>query len=357
VSSPAVSISLSSNSEWLATAHLDELGIYTWANRALFTHVPLVPVLTETSVITPLPLPSAGTDNSTEDESIAAPTAAAAPDTGLMVHADLDLASVPAAAALGHDEREKDHLAVLSLLPDSRWRNLLHLDIIRKKNRPIAPLRRLEKAPFFLPSSSALLELMTGLPPQSEVAGRSAARSGSRASLEGGVLSVRLLQLAQHLVQSGSTQSDDEELILDEAAKSPKSTHSTLATLPLASCESLLSVVREWGAARIEFEIESLAATLDEHRESVNQTSNALRLAIKWLTTLLLNQHNYEFVSALLAILLRIHLKSLRHSKDRCLLDELECSTSQAPYGSWIRFRSLLSDCSCVTQHLLSSDF
>ena len=70
--------------------------------------------------------------------------------------------------------------------------------------------------------------------------------------------------------------------------------------------ESLLSAVREWGAARIEFEIESLAATLDEDRESVNQTSVALRVAIQWLTTLLLNQHNYEFVSALLAILLRV---------------------------------------------------
>ena len=76
---------------------------------------------------------------------------------------------------------------------------------------------------------------MTGSPPPSEGAGRSAGRSGSRASVEGGVLSVRLLQLAQHLVTGDSTQADEEELILDDSAKSA---HSTLATLPLACCTS-----------------------------------------------------------------------------------------------------------------------
>lgn len=76
--------------------------------------------------------------------------------------------------------------------------------------------------------------------------------------------------------------------------------------------DALLNVVREWGAARIEVEIESLAAALDEQRatDSRNQTSDAdaLRVALRWLLALLVGQRNYEFVSALLALTLRVSL-------------------------------------------------
>lgn len=40
----------------------------------------------------------------------------------------------------------------LSLVPKSRWQNLLHLDLIRQRNKPKEPPKPPEKAPFFLPS-------------------------------------------------------------------------------------------------------------------------------------------------------------------------------------------------------------
>lgn len=40
----AVSIAFSPTSELLATCHIDELGIYLWSNRAIFTHVSLRPL-------------------------------------------------------------------------------------------------------------------------------------------------------------------------------------------------------------------------------------------------------------------------------------------------------------------------
>ena len=43
-------------------------------------------------------------------------------------------------------------LLSLSLVPRSRWQNLLHLDLIRQRNKPIEPPKKPEKAPFFLPS-------------------------------------------------------------------------------------------------------------------------------------------------------------------------------------------------------------
>jgi U3 small nucleolar RNA-associated protein 21 len=49
------------------------------------------------------------------------------------------------------DQLSTDLLS-LSLVPRSRWQNLLHLDLIRQRNKPIEPPKKPEKAPFFLPS-------------------------------------------------------------------------------------------------------------------------------------------------------------------------------------------------------------
>ncbi|XP_043708506.1 U3 small nucleolar RNA-associated protein 21 homolog isoform X2 [Telopea speciosissima] len=44
------------------------------------------------------------------------------------------------------------NLVTLSLLPKSQWQNLINLDIIKVRNKPIEPPKKPEKAPFFLPS-------------------------------------------------------------------------------------------------------------------------------------------------------------------------------------------------------------
>jgi U3 small nucleolar RNA-associated protein 21 len=43
-------------------------------------------------------------------------------------------------------------LLSLSLVPRSRWQNLLHIDLIRQRNKPTEAPKKPEKAPFFLPS-------------------------------------------------------------------------------------------------------------------------------------------------------------------------------------------------------------
>jgi U3 small nucleolar RNA-associated protein 21 len=40
----------------------------------------------------------------------------------------------------------------LSLVPKSRWQTLLHLDLIKQRNKPTEAPKLPEKAPFFLPS-------------------------------------------------------------------------------------------------------------------------------------------------------------------------------------------------------------
>merc|ERR1711860_222308 len=49
-----------------------------------------------------------------------------------------------------------DELVTMSLLPNSRWQNLLHLDIIKQRNKPKRPPRVPKAAPFFLPTVPGL---------------------------------------------------------------------------------------------------------------------------------------------------------------------------------------------------------
>jgi len=46
----------------------------------------------------------------------------------------------------------EDDLVTLTLLPRARWKTLLNLDVIQKRNKPIEPPKAPEKAPFFLPT-------------------------------------------------------------------------------------------------------------------------------------------------------------------------------------------------------------
>ncbi len=43
-------------------------------------------------------------------------------------------------------------LATLSALPRTQWHNLVHLDAIRDRSRPVQPPKKPEAAPFFLPT-------------------------------------------------------------------------------------------------------------------------------------------------------------------------------------------------------------
>ncbi|EPY86645.1 hypothetical protein CB1_000304014 [Camelus ferus] len=54
-------------------------------------------------------------------------------------------------------EQLNEQLVTLSLLPESRWKNLLNLDIIKKKNKPKEPPKVPKSAPFFIPTIPGLV--------------------------------------------------------------------------------------------------------------------------------------------------------------------------------------------------------
>lgn len=138
-------ISFSPTGEYLATADAGSVGINIWSNRTLFTHVPvrrlaeedLLAIMTSENVAQP----TASGEHS--EQLLDAPESQPQED-------DLDLMH------LLDDSKDIDKissdLVSLSLVPRSQWQNLLHMDVIRARNKPTEAPKKPETAPFFLPS-------------------------------------------------------------------------------------------------------------------------------------------------------------------------------------------------------------
>ncbi|KAH8763476.1 Utp21 specific WD40 associated putative domain-containing protein [Hyaloscypha sp. PMI_1271] len=128
-------LAFSGTGEFLATTCEGQVGVNIWNNKTLFTHVP--------------------TRHISENEiaQISGPTVSGEGGHGVIDgafedEADEDHDSTP---ALSLDQLSED-MMTLSLVPKSRWQNLLHLDAIKQRNKPKEPPKQPEKAPFFLPS-------------------------------------------------------------------------------------------------------------------------------------------------------------------------------------------------------------
>ncbi|KAL1123325.1 hypothetical protein AAG570_002411 [Ranatra chinensis] len=130
---PCISLSMSPTGQYLATVHVNNLGIYLWSNRTLFAHVPLRPILPDDIIKMDLPT-STGTE------------AVITIEGDIPEDVDEEFKSAD----------QIEDLITLSGLPMSRWHNLLDLDTIKRRNRPKEPLSESRAAPFFLPTLPTL---------------------------------------------------------------------------------------------------------------------------------------------------------------------------------------------------------
>ena len=133
--SQCTALAFSSTGEFLATTCEDQVGVNIWNNKTLFTHVPTRHI------------------SEAEMAEIGGPTVSSEGGKGLIDGAFEDEAddSEDVAPAPSLDQLSADMLT-LSLVPKSRWQTLLHLDLIKQRNKPTEPPKIPDKAPFFLPS-------------------------------------------------------------------------------------------------------------------------------------------------------------------------------------------------------------
>lgn len=130
------SVAFSPSGEFLATGLDGEVGIHIWTNRTMFTHV------------------STRQINDDEVAVVNAPTASGEGGVAVIETANEEQQEIEEADEIAVpvvDQLSKD-ITTLSLVPKARWQTLLHLDVIRARNKPKEAPKAPEKAPFFLPS-------------------------------------------------------------------------------------------------------------------------------------------------------------------------------------------------------------
>lgn len=142
---PCISLTMSPTGDFLATAHVEFLGIYLWANKTLYEHISLRSIDPESEARI-MELPSMLYFEHKYDLTYA-----------------MDLVKI-------EDEEEgefvnenyhtpaqiDDNLITMSKLTEAKWKNLLSLDVIKKRNKPKEPPKKPKQAPFFLPTVAGL---------------------------------------------------------------------------------------------------------------------------------------------------------------------------------------------------------
>uniref|UniRef100_A0A7G3B8J2 Putative wd repeat protein n=1 Tax=Lutzomyia longipalpis TaxID=7200 RepID=A0A7G3B8J2_LUTLO len=136
-----VSLTMSPTGDFLATAHIDHLGIFLWTNKTLFDHVSLR-ALNPTSEAPPVDLPAAteGADVAQLDEEFAR-----ALDLGEEITITYET-----------PHQLDSSLITMSTATSNRWQNIFHLDLLKKRAKPRAPVKTEKNAPFFLPTIPGL---------------------------------------------------------------------------------------------------------------------------------------------------------------------------------------------------------
>ncbi|XP_054613633.1 WD repeat-containing protein 36 isoform X2 [Dunckerocampus dactyliophorus] len=132
VSMAPVGVSMSPTGDFLATVHVDSLGVYLWTNKSLCGPVGLHPL---------------SADYQPAEETL----------PGAAVHeVEREVISEEAEYAFRSSEQLGAELVTLSQLPESRWKSLLHLDAIKRRNKAVSAPVAGTSAPFFLPTVPGL---------------------------------------------------------------------------------------------------------------------------------------------------------------------------------------------------------
>ncbi|KAH8884846.1 Utp21-domain-containing protein [Thozetella sp. PMI_491] len=143
---PCTALAFSVTGEYLAGATEGELGVHIWTNKTLFKHVPTRQISEKTI------------------GQITAPTTSGEGGQGLLEGAfDEGAADEDEAVSAPTLEQLSEDMMTLSLVPKSRWQTLLHIDLIKQRNKPKEAPKAPEKAPFFLPSLGEANPLATEL--------------------------------------------------------------------------------------------------------------------------------------------------------------------------------------------------
>uniref|UniRef100_A0A8C0KM45 WD repeat domain 36 n=1 Tax=Canis lupus dingo TaxID=286419 RepID=A0A8C0KM45_CANLU len=276
VDSAPLNVTMSPTGDFLATSHVDHLGIYLWSNISLYSVVSLRPLPTD---YVPLVVMLPGTYVEFSEETIE-----------------------PSDEMIEYDSPEQlnEQLVTLSLLPESRWKNLLNLDVIKKKNKPKEPPKVPKSAPFFIPT-------VPGLVPRYAV----------------------------------PEQNNDPHQVKTKLKHSMFYIYSSLSRPNKAA----LNLLKELGPSGIETELRSLSP-------DCGGSVDIMQSFLKMIGIMLDKKRDFELAQAYLALFLKLHLKML--PSEPVLLEEITKLSSQVE-ENWIHLQSLFNQSMCILNYIKSA--
>ncbi|PFH61036.1 hypothetical protein XA68_18353 [Ophiocordyceps unilateralis] len=266
---PCTALSMSSNGEYLAATIEGEPGVSIWSNKSLFRHVP--------------------TRQISEDDigPVSAPAVSGEGNQGLLEGAFEDDEPVADDDVLAPTtEQLSSDLMTLSSVPKSRWQTLLHLDLIKERNKPKEPPKAPEKAPFFLPSTAT-----APAPSQQDAAATAENEARSRITK---LDQARLEERFSSVLRQAATTGNYDEFIAHLKSLSPSSADLELRSLSIGNGDDdetneLLHFIEALLArleARTDYELTQAWMTvfLRLHLDVVSQSEVLLAALRRWRT-------------------------------------------------------------------------
>ncbi|KAJ3338710.1 hypothetical protein HDU93_009116 [Gonapodya sp. JEL0774] len=310
VESVATSLSISPTGEWLATSHIDNVGVFLWSNVSQWTSI--FGVDEQAAHYPTLSLPTAADVeevNDTDDLQEWKDDSEAPESTKLIVNVD-SLA---------------DDTVRLSLVPKSRWQTLLNLDTIKARNKPVQKVTKPEKVPFFLPTIAGA---QPKLNPLSEI------------KKDNEIAQAKPYEGSRTAVPSSAT---------------------GLSTM-LRKCNltgdfaPLFEEMTTWSASALDFHLRALSSTPDFFASVPDDEESDLEILTKALRWCLSNKKDFEFVEALLALTLRIHgdVLAMGSRTEDSRGDALD-AILPLHIGTWQRLDQLFSYADCLANFIRSS--
>ncbi|KAM0989059.1 hypothetical protein FF1_013039 [Malus domestica] len=300
-------LSLSPNMDVLATAHVDQNGVYLWVNQSMFCGASKVDSYAKEVRSVKLPSISSTKGSQPEDS-----------DEPIVDHPQSK--DAPAFTTL---DLQIPDLVTLSLLPKSQWQSLINLDTIKERNKPIEPPKKPERAPFFLPSipsfSGEILFKPTGSENE-EAKGDNVEDTRIKSGLAPS-------QFLQHLQSSAE----------------------------MKNFSAFTDYIKSLSPSTLDMELQMLRIVDDEEEELESRPE---LLSIELLLDYFIHEtscrNNFDFVQAVIKVFLKIHGETIRcqsrlQDKAREFLD-IQCKT-------WQRVEKLFQSTSCVVAFLSNSRF
>ncbi|XP_069557050.1 WD repeat-containing protein 36 isoform X2 [Brachyistius frenatus] len=284
VATAPVGVSLSPTGDFLATAHVDSLGVYLWTNKSLCGPVGLRPLPADYQPAVEM-LPGFTADD-----------------------ADQEVTVEEADDAYQSAEQLGAELVTLSLQPESRWKSLLHLDNIKKRNKPAAPPAAPTAAPFFLPT-------VAGLTPQ--------------------------------FTLPVATEQETQSKLLSWGSMCQRSEFSSAleAALQSGSFDRPLRLLKDCGPAALSVELTCLSS-------EGGGDSSLLLAFIHMIDSMLASGRDFDLAHGYLALFLKLHIRSL--SQDTVAMAALLRLSSRLEAG-WAELRASFDQSLCLLSYTKSA--